>query len=91
MLFGRVKKTTAAAAALSMVGVGAVAILFATPASATPGTVQQRSTSGVTADALPTAQIDGVVWSQAIVGNTVYAGGSFKTARPAGAAAGRTP
>ena len=42
----------------------------------------------VSADALPTVQIDGVVWSQAIVGNTVYAGGSFANARPAGAAAG---
>ena len=42
----------------------------------------------VTADALPTVQIDGVVWSQVVIGNTVYAGGSFATARPAGAAAG---
>ena len=42
----------------------------------------------MSADALPTVQIDGVVWSQAIVGNTVYAGGSFANARPAGAAAG---
>jgi hypothetical protein len=33
-------------------------------------------------------QIDGVVWSQAIVGNTVYAGGSCAQARPAGAAPG---
>ncbi len=37
---------------------------------------------------LPTTQNDGVVWAQAIVGNTVYAGGSFANARPAGAAAG---
>ena len=29
-----------------------------------------------------------MVWSQAIVGNTVYVGGSFANARPAGAAAG---
>ena len=29
-----------------------------------------------------------MVWSQAIVGNTVYAGGSFQNARPAGAAPG---
>src|SRR4051795_6062864 len=42
----------------------------------------------VSADALPTVQIDGVVWSQAIVGTTVYAGGKFTTARPAGAAPG---
>ncbi len=42
----------------------------------------------VSADALPTVQIDGVVWQQAIYGNTVYAVGSFTTARPAGAAPG---
>ncbi|MBC7518306.1 MAG: PKD domain-containing protein [Microbacteriaceae bacterium] len=42
----------------------------------------------VSTDLLPTPQIDGVVWSQVIVGNTVYVGGSFTTARPAGAAAG---
>jgi PKD repeat protein len=42
----------------------------------------------VTADALPTVQIDGVVWQQAIVGNTVYAVGNFSSARPAGAAPG---
>ncbi|WP_150307656.1 PKD domain-containing protein [Planctomonas psychrotolerans] len=42
----------------------------------------------VSTDSLPTVQIDGIVWSQVIVGNTVYAGGSFTTARPAGAAAG---
>jgi len=49
-------------------------------AAATPPTVS--------ADALPTVQIDGVVWSQAVSGNTVYAGGEFTTARPAGAAPG---
>ncbi|WP_233496089.1 PKD domain-containing protein [Geodermatophilus sp. TF02-6] len=42
----------------------------------------------VSADALPTVQIDGVVWSQVVVGNTVYAAGSFTRARPAGAAPG---
>lgn len=42
----------------------------------------------VAADALPTVQINGVVWSQATVGNTVYAGGSFTTARPAGTSSG---
>lgn len=42
----------------------------------------------VSSDALPTVQIDGVVWSQIVVGSTVYAGGNFTTARPAGAAPG---
>lgn len=42
----------------------------------------------VSADALPTVQIDGVVWAQTIIGNNVYAVGRFNTARPAGAAPG---
>src|SRR3954447_12410692 len=50
------------------------------PAAGTPSTVA--------ADALPTVQIDGVAWAQAVVGNTVYVGGSFTSARPAGSPAG---
>lgn len=42
----------------------------------------------VTADALPTWQINGVVWDQVTVGNTVYAVGEFTKARPPGAAPG---
>jgi hypothetical protein len=42
----------------------------------------------VTADPLPTVQIDGVVLDQVVVGNTVYAVGNFTSARPAGAAPG---
>lgn len=42
----------------------------------------------VSADALPTWQINGVVWGQVVVGNTVYATGSFTKARPPGVAAG---
>ncbi len=42
----------------------------------------------VTADPLPTVQINGVAWAQAVVGNTVYVAGKFTTARPAGARAG---
>ena len=42
----------------------------------------------VTSVPLPTAQIDGVAWAQAIVGDTVCVGGEFTNARPAGAAAG---
>lgn len=52
----------------------------APPSSLTPTTVA--------ADSLPTAQINGVVWSQVIVGDTVFVGGEFTRARPAGAAAG---
>ena len=42
----------------------------------------------VTADALPTVQIDGVVWAQVIIGNVVYAGGEFTSARPQGSERG---
>ena len=51
----------------------------------------------VSTDSLPAPQISapdgspedkGVVWSQVIVGNTVYAGGFFTSSRPAGAARG---
>lgn len=71
---------TAVILALGMVG--------ALPAAASPAPVLQPGPGAVTADRLPTAQIDGVVWSQAVVGNTVYAGGRFDNARPAGAAPG---
>ncbi|NTW40307.1 MAG: PKD domain-containing protein, partial [Cellulomonadaceae bacterium] len=47
-----------------------------------------RTPVTVAADGLPTVQIDGVVWSQVVVGNTVYVAGKFTTARPAGSAAG---
>ncbi|UOX99769.1 PKD domain-containing protein [Blastococcus sp. PRF04-17] len=43
----------------------------------------------VSADALPTVQINGVAWDQVAIGNTVYVVGSFTRARPAGAAAGQ--
>ena len=53
-----------------------------------PIRLPHRSPTTVTADALPTWQINGVVWSQAIVGNTVYVTGSFTKARPPGVAVG---
>lgn len=46
------------------------------PASGVPETVS--------AEALPTAQINGVVWNQVVAGNTVFVGGEFTSARPAG-------
>ncbi|WP_433675395.1 PKD domain-containing protein [Microbacterium gorillae] len=42
----------------------------------------------VTADPLPTVQINGVVWKQLVVGDWVYVAGQFTSARPAGAPAG---
>ncbi|WP_245821173.1 LamG-like jellyroll fold domain-containing protein [Geodermatophilus pulveris] len=42
----------------------------------------------VTADPLPTTQINGVAWAQLVVGNKVYVAGEFTRARPAGAAPG---
>lgn len=47
-----------------------------------------ESGAPVSADALPTVQINGVVWDQEVVGDVVYVGGSFSAARPAGAALG---
>lgn len=43
----------------------------------------------VTADELPTPQINGVVWSMDMAGDIVYVGGSFSNARPAGSSPGQ--
>ena len=44
--------------------------------------------STVSADSLATWQINGVVWSQVTIGDTVYAAGEFSQARPPGVAQG---
>lgn len=71
---------------------GAVVMVTVLPAAETAGAAvppaRDRTAGTVTADALPTVQINGVVWAQAMIGNVVYAGGEFTSARPAGAAAG---
>ena len=71
---------TAVAVAAAATLTSTAAIADTSPPSGTPATVA--------ADALPTPQINGVVWAQVIVGNTVYVGGEFTKARPAGSAAG---
>ena len=86
----RVTKISAGLTALSVV-LSSVVGLALTAAAAQADTAQTGTLPAtVSADSLPTVQINGVVWSQATVGNTVYAGGSFSTARPSGVAAGGT-
>ena len=58
------------------------------PAQAAVPPVSARTGSVVTADGLPTVQINGVVWTQLVVGDRVFAAGEFSRARPAGAAPG---
>jgi large repetitive protein len=62
------------------VGLGAHAFGDTAPDPTTPATVS--------ADGLPTWQINGVVWSQVVVNNIVYATGSFSKARPPGVSPG---
>ena len=66
--------------------------LVALGLTASPVSADTRPAAGVpstvSADALPTVQINGVVWKTAIVGTTAYAVGSFTRARPAGVAVG---
>jgi PKD repeat protein len=81
-----VRGGVAAALVVSMVMVGAVALpQQAAQADTAPDPSVPQT---VSADALPTWQINGVIWSQVTVGNTVYATGSFTRARPPGVAAG---
>lgn len=72
----------AAAAALILPALAGVPAASAdtTPPAGVPGTIS--------ADALPTWQINGVVWSQVVVNDIVYVTGSFTKARPPGVAPG---
>jgi hypothetical protein len=75
--------------ALCLAFVLGVAGLGAGVAATIPAVAATDTSAAVSADALPTVQVDGVVWDQAVIGDIVYAVGSFSTARPAGAAAGQ--
>src|SRR3954469_240982 len=66
----------------------AVPLLQSGPAQADTAPVPPVTQTTVSADALPTVQIDGVAWAQVVVGNRVYVTGKFSQARPAGSAAG---
>ncbi|MFJ2543459.1 PKD domain-containing protein [Microbacterium sp. NPDC087589] len=75
-----------AALATAATALATIAFIALPLESAQADTAGQPDT--VTADVLPTWQINGVVWSQAVAGNTVYVTGSFTKARPPGVAAG---
>lgn len=90
---GLAHRLLAAATTAALVAAGAIAGIPAAHADAadppSPAPVLQRSDDHVTADNLPTVQIDdGYVWAQTTIGTTVYAAGQFTNTRPAGAAAG---
>jgi PKD repeat protein len=67
---------------------GLIAIPGASPAVADTDPQPPVTVPTVSADALPTVQINGIVHDQIIVGNRVYVAGEFTSARPAGAEAG---
>ena len=68
-----------------LAAVAIAASLIAAPAAALADTEPHGSTPAtVSTDSLPTPQINGVVWSQIVVGDTVYAAGRFSWARKNG-------
>lgn len=77
---GAILLSGAMALSLGVVGGTVPAVADSAPAPNVPVTV--------TADRLPTAQHNGVGWTQVVVGNKVYVGGNFTKARPSGAAPG---
>lgn len=77
-----------ALAVLTAVCLALPALIVVSPTSMAEAQEPVRPATAYTADALPTAQINGVVWDQAVVGTTVYATGEFTRARPAGSPAG---
>ncbi|WP_433334971.1 hypothetical protein [Spirillospora sp. CA-294931] len=72
---------------LSCTILGGLAVLTPNPvhADTAPAPGEPKT---ITADDLPTWQTDGVVWSIATIGNTVYVGGNFDNIRPPGTSTG---
>ncbi|MGI9821984.1 PKD domain-containing protein [Agromyces sp. Marseille-Q5079] len=78
----------ASAAVVAVFASGLSFVGFAVPAAADTAPVDGAVPTTVSSDPLPAPQINGVVWDQEIVGNTVYVAGDFTRARPAGVALG---
>jgi hypothetical protein len=72
-----------------MAGLLAVPAVSSQAATGTTATAAAATTPAtVTAEALPTWQVNGVVWDTVTVGDIVYATGDFSEARPPGTAEG---
>jgi hypothetical protein len=85
----RLPRRSAILAALAAITVQmAVSLGSVRPAAADTAPTEPATPATVSSDVLPTVQVNGVVWAQVIVGNTVYVTGEFTSARPAGAAPG---
>lgn len=76
------RRTGAVAAAGLLAAASTIGFTTARPAVALTAPV------ALTADDLPTWQTNGVVWALAQAGGVVFAGGTFSSVRPPGAAAG---
>ncbi|WP_199424898.1 PKD domain-containing protein [Actinotalea solisilvae] len=85
----RLRRTVTGLGVAALAAVGLVAVPGTAAADTVPTVPGQPGLpSTVSADALPTVQINGVAWTQLVVGDTVYVGGNFTSARPAGAPLG---
>ena len=72
------------AATLLAGGLVTTGLAFAAPSAQADTAPATGTPATVTADALPTWQINGVVWSQVMVGNTVYVDRQLHQGPPAG-------
>lgn len=81
-------RRTATACVSGVTVLAVVGALAVGPATADTAPADPAVPKTVSADALPTVQVDGVVWAQIVVGNTVYVTGKFANARPAGSEPG---
>ena len=68
----------------ALLGTGFAGLTGLPAAQADTAPTSPTTPETVSADPLPTWQVTGVVWGQAIAGNTVYATGNFTKARPPG-------
>ena len=81
-------RNLAAVLAIALLATTLAIVTGVSPAGADTQPIDPQLPETVSSDALPTVQINGVVWDQVVVGNTVYVTGEFTQARPAGAAPG---